>query len=90
MTVNNARRKEIAAISATIAGLGHTLDDVVGSIESVRDDEQAYLDDMPESFQSGEKGECAQAAIDALEEAISTIEELDLDAICDHLEAACE
>lgn len=44
-------------------------------LESLRDEEQEYYDNMPESFQNGEKGEQAQAAIDHYETAISGIDD---------------
>ncbi|WP_140427035.1 hypothetical protein [Ensifer aridi] len=43
-------------------------------IESLMSDEQDYYDNMPESFQNGEKGERAQSAIDALQEAYDSCE----------------
>lgn len=43
-------------------------------LESARDDEQEYFDNMPDSLKDGEKGEKAQTAIDALDEAISACE----------------
>lgn len=44
-------------------------------LETARDDEQDYYDNMPESFQGGDKGEKAQAAIDGLESAIGGLDE---------------
>ncbi len=66
--MNKERRKEINQIIAE-------LEDLKSRIESVLEEEQEYLDNMPESFQDGEKGEKAQAAIDALEYAVQSIEE---------------
>lgn len=60
--MNNQRRKSIqAAIDA--------LQDLVLQIEGLRDEEQEYYDYMPESIQSGEKGDNAQTAIDSLDSA---------------------
>jgi len=41
----------------------------------VRDEEQEAYDNMPESFQGGEKGEKAQECISAIEDAISSLED---------------
>jgi predicted metal-dependent hydrolase len=60
--VNNQRRKDIAKAAALIEDAKSILEDALA-------EEQEYLDNMPESFQNGEKGELAQAAIDALDEA---------------------
>lgn len=54
--------------------------------EEVYDDESDYFYNMPESFQSGEKGDTAQEAMDNLQAAIDSIEE----AICSASEAKGE
>jgi hypothetical protein len=78
--MNNARRKEIAAVQEEIAKAQSILTDAVASLESIRDDERAYFDDMPENFQSGEKGEAAEAAIGVLDGVLDDLESLDLEA----------
>ena len=65
--MNAERRKKIAALKDQI-------ETVRAELETLREEEQDYFDAMPEAFQNGEKGEKAQAAIDAMEEAISQIE----------------
>lgn len=40
--------------------------DPSGRIEDLRDEEQDYYDNMPESLQGGDKGSTAEAAIEAL------------------------
>ena len=67
--MNKQRRKEIAQALAMV-------ETAKGILEACRDEEQDYFDNMPESFQSGQKGEEAQAAIDALEEASSLMEDV--------------
>lgn len=70
--MNNARRKQIKdAIKDLDIG---TLEAMMEELESAQSDEQEYLDNMPESLQGGEKGEAAEAAIDALETAIDALE----------------
>ncbi len=54
-------------------------------METLRDEEQDYYDNMPESFQSGEKGDRAQEVIDALDEALDS-----LDSAADSLDTATE
>jgi flagellar biosynthesis chaperone FliJ len=53
----------------------NTLIDAKAAIEVLRDEEADYLDNMPESLQSGTKGEAAQAHIDQLEAAIEALDE---------------
>jgi flagellar biosynthesis chaperone FliJ len=44
-------------------------------LEIIRDEEQEYYDNMPESFQDGTKGERAQEAIDSIESIISSLDD---------------
>lgn len=66
--MNSERRKAIEALKSQ-------LDEIGGDIEALKDEEQDYYDNMPESFQGGDKGDTAQTAIDALESAASSIDE---------------
>lgn len=88
--MNADRRKEITAAIELADTIRDLLDEFRSKIEDIRDGEQEYLDNMPESFQNGEKGEKAQAAIDAATEAFDLIEEIDLEAITDLLNTAAE
>ena len=72
--MNKARRKEIQDAVKKIEGL----------VQNILDDEQEAYDNMPESLQESENGsnsvdaqESLEAAIDALEEAISYLEEIE-------------
>lgn len=88
--MNNQRRKAIAAIESEIASLSETLDNLRERIESIRAEEQEAYDNLPESLQCAEKGERMQSAIDALDNAASELEGLDLDAIACYLSEATE
>lgn len=68
--MNDGRRKAIQAALSKIA-------EGRSDLESALSDEQDYYDAMPESFQSGEKGEKTQGSIDALQTAIDSLEEVD-------------
>ena len=65
--MNNERRKQIENIKGRIAALLSEAENIKTDVEAIRDDEQEYRDNMPESFGEGEKGEKADAAIAALE-----------------------
>ena len=54
-------------------------------IEQARDDEREYFDNMPESFQEGDRGQQAEAVVDALDDAANGCEDIE-----SHLETACE
>ena len=74
--MNNARRKTLRDIIMTFGTLVdiQALEDLKGEVEQARDDEQDYLDNMPESLQGGDKGQAAEAAVSALESAIEALE----------------
>lgn len=55
-----------------LAGEASSLCDELGEL---RDEEQDYFDNMPEGLQGGEKGEKAQAAIDAMENVTGLLED---------------
>ncbi|OHV24925.1 hypothetical protein EOS93_25295 [Rhizobium sp. RMa-01] len=68
--MNKERRKEIARAAAMI-------EEAKSILETCRDEEQDYYyDNMPESFQNGDKGDVAQVAIDGLDEVISSLEDV--------------
>jgi seryl-tRNA synthetase len=83
--MNAERRKALAALidndddvfAGSTSKLKGLAEEVKTVLEGLRDEEQEAYDNMPESFQNGEKGEKAQAAITAMEEAISSLEEID-------------
>jgi hypothetical protein len=51
------------------------LQNINSEIVDLKDEEQTYYDDMPESIQGGDKGSNAQTAIDAMESAESSIDD---------------
>jgi len=66
--MNNARRIELDKIVQAISDLRSQLD-------TVRDHEQDAYDNMPESFQEGVRGQVSQAALDNIDNALSSLEE---------------
>lgn len=73
--MNKERRKVLEGLAKDLAELQGKIDDVKSQVETCRDEEQDYYDNMHENFQNGEKGERAQAAIDAMEECLSSLDE---------------
>lgn len=90
--MNNERRKEIDRLMERVNSLLADLSEIKDSIESVRDEEQGYLDNMPENMADSERAEKSQAAIDALDEALSSLDdsETNLGEINTNLETAKE
>lgn len=53
-------------------------DSIVGDLNSLKDDTEGNLSNMPDGLQQGDTGQQMQTRIDSLDEAISTLEGLDL------------
>jgi len=51
------------------------LDRTIGIIQSVKEDEQDCLDNLPENLQNSERYENMENAVDSLEDAIDKIDE---------------
>lgn len=66
--MNKLRREAIAAIA-------EKLEELKSDIETLKDEEGEYYDNMPESLQGSEKGEKAEAAVSAFESAMDSIDE---------------
>lgn len=55
------------------------IDDIKGQLEELKDTTEESLNNMPEGLQQGSTGELLQERIDALDSAISELEEIDTD-----------
>lgn len=89
--MNNERRKHLDEIKERICSIMNELTgDIKDQLQSIRDEEQEYYDNMPESIQNGERGERTQEVIDSLDEAISDLESLDVESITSNIETATE
>ena len=67
--MNNARRKELNEALELI----YQAQDI---INSCKDDEEIYRDNMPENLQGSEKYERADEVIDTLQEAVDGLDEV--------------
>lgn len=76
--MNKARRNAIATLCRSMETMGimGKIEELKEQIESHRDDEQAYFDAMPESLQSGDKGDAATEAVTYLETALEKLDEM--------------
>lgn len=73
--MNAERRKKLASLLATIQRINRELQSEGATLDDVKDEEQSAFDNMPEGLQQGEKGDLAQQAIDALDEAKSYLDD---------------
>lgn len=73
--MNAQRRKNLASIKERLTILMGEASSLGDALAELRDEEQGYLDNMPESLQESEKGQKAQEAIDAMENVVGQLEE---------------
>lgn len=67
--MNKARRKELSRAV-------ELLEEAQSIIESCRDEEQEYMDNMPENLQESEKYYVAEEAVNNMDEAYDKIDEV--------------
>jgi hypothetical protein len=67
--MNKQRRKDLER-ARDLLGEARTI------IETARDEEQDYVDNMPESMQGGEKGSAAEGNVQCLDDALDAIDEV--------------
>lgn len=71
--MNAQRRATLAELRDRLSRLQDEASDLVHALGDVLEEEEAYLDNMPESLQEGEKGQKAQAAIDLLQTVVDDL-----------------
>ena len=76
--MNDERRKKLR-------GLMEQVEAAKGELETIREEEALYFDNIPENMQGSDKYQKAEQAIENLDEAISALE-----SFADNIEAAVE
>lgn len=66
--MNKVRRKELQELYDIIS-------EAKDRLEMLHDEEEEYKDNIPENLQGSERYEIAEAAVDALDSAVSSLEE---------------
>lgn len=88
--MNNTRRKAIADARQMVEAAFEAVEAARSAIADLRDEEQDYYDNMPESLQGGEKGDRAQEAINALEAAHDELDGFDFESVYNSLDEASQ
>lgn len=73
--MNKEQRKVLDKLKEELGVIIGKLDDIKSEIDAVKDEEQEKYDNMPESFQSGEKGEKVESGITYLDEVSGNLDE---------------
>lgn len=87
--MNNDRRKALKTLAEQVRELSGTLADIKSALEELKGEEEEYKENMPESFKDGDKGQAADAAIDAMDSAVNGLD-VDLDEVADFIDTAAE
>lgn len=94
--MNKDRRTRIEQLSEQLeyvfSSFNEQAEPLMVNLKAIMDEEQDYLDNMPENLQDGDAGANAQAAIEALEEAESALGDICFDGVfrvTEHLTKAC-
>lgn len=79
--MNNIRRKKIKATIQLLKELVETtsveFDNIKSEIESIQDEEQEALDNMPESMEGSERYSAIEEALENLQSALDVMDEAD-------------
>lgn len=67
--MNNSRRKAIHAIMDKLSDIQNQIDALKNDIISIKDEEQKYVDNIPENMQHGERCFVAEKAISNIDDA---------------------
>lgn len=72
--MNNERRKKLSAIAAELIKVMQLCSDLKEQLETLRDEEQDYYDNIPDNMKQTEKAEMSQEAIYAMERVLEAVE----------------
>lgn len=86
--MNKERRKKIDIAIENANKLQETLEELQQIVEEIRDEEEEYLNNIPENLQSSERYNAAEAALDNLEVAVDWFDNVDIDELTSSLEEA--
>lgn len=67
--MNNSRRKAIHTIMDKLSDIQNQIDALKNAIISIKDEEQKYVDNIPENMQHGERCFVAEKAISNIDDA---------------------
>lgn len=86
--MNKDRREQITAAAALVGEASAKIAEASAAVESVRDEESEYLDAMPEGFKNGDRGQAAEAAVSAMDDALNELQQIGTAEIIRSLEEA--
>lgn len=84
--MNKQRREELSKVVEMLNSLSSILYDATDIVESCKNDEEEYRDNMPENLQGSDKYSMADEACDCLDNALDSLSEV-TDTINDIIES---
>lgn len=84
--MNKERRKRIDKAIEEVNQLQEVLEELHQIVEVIRDEEQEYLENIPENLQGSERYETAENAVESLENAVDWFDGVDIDELISALE----
>ena len=74
--MNKTRRKAIEEVIKRLNDVQAEMEAILEDVDGLKDEEQEYLDNMPENLQGSDRYSAAEEAVGNLEAARDTLEEL--------------
>jgi ABC-type transporter Mla subunit MlaD len=87
--MNNDRRKAIRSIITRLQVAVSAIEDISSEMEDLKSEEQDYIDNLPDNLKDSERANIADAAVSAMDEAITMLDDFAQN-IVGHLESACD
>ena len=84
--MNKERRNKINKAIEEVNRLQEALEGLQQIVEEIRDEEQDYLENIPENLQGSERYETAESAVESLENAVDWFDKVDIDELISALE----
>lgn len=73
--MNKAQRKKIGKMTARLQEIQASILEIMEEFETINNDEQEKFDNMPESLQESEKAQAMEEAISQLEEVTASLQQ---------------
>ncbi len=88
--MNKVRREALEKLIEKIEEIQGDIEAVAEALENLRDEEDEYIDNMPDGIRESERGERAEEARDNMDGAIDELAAIDFENILDQITAAVE
>lgn len=89
--MNDARRRRIRKLTSDLyEGIQQLLGEYAGDLQEICDEEQEAFDNLPEGIQCSDRGDAMQECIEALESAVNSCEDADMNYVFDDIQSMLE